>query len=410
MYDEYTYDLHHEKSDRIYRVTQLFKTKEGTQNLLWTHQKIGPYLKRNYPQIEEFVRIEDVEATFPGRNKETHGIVKADPSILHVFSYPLIEGNPDKALLLPNSIVIAQDLATKYFNGNAMGRSVEIGGDIYEVTGVMKNAPANTDKWINGIASGNFGGEADEMMEFTYQTYFLLREGEDPAYIRQQLPTIAGTLHRSTGNPVEFGFDMQPLQGLHFFTGTGMDNPKGNEANTRILAIVAIVLLFVALFNFINLTTVTSLGRSKEVGVRKVAGARNAELVRQFLGESAVSIIIAAALSLVIVTGMSSLFTAVTGKVISLSNSQNVVVLLLILLILIVASLISSVYPAWVLSSFKPVKALKNEKSHLFKQISCAAVIPDSTKTKSSLWTCLTIPLSRHTQLTTWKNSVSSDP
>ena len=365
VYDEYTYDRFHEKSDRIYRVTQLFKTKEDTQNLLWTHQKIGPYLKRNYPQVEEFVRIEDVEATFPGRNKESHSIVKADPSIFHVFNYPLIEGNPDKALLLPNSIVIAEELAIKYFNGNALGRSVEIGGEVYEVTGVMKDVPANTDKWISGIASGNFGGEEDEMMNFTYQTYFLLREGENPEYIRQQLPTISGTMHRSTGDPIEFGFDMQPLQGLHFFTGTGMDNPKGNEANTRIVAIVAVVLLFVALFNFINLTTVTSLGRSKEVGVRKVAGARNAELVRQFLGESAVSVIIAAVLSLIIVTGMSSLFTAVTGKVISLSNAQNVIVLLLILLLLVITSLISSVYPAWILSSFRPVKALKNEKSHL---------------------------------------------
>jgi putative ABC transport system permease protein len=93
VYDEFSYDRFHEKASRIYRLTIVFQTPEGKQNLLWTHQKIGPYIKRVYPQVEDAVRIEDVEAVFGKTNKETKGIVKADPSIFNVFSYPLIEGN-----------------------------------------------------------------------------------------------------------------------------------------------------------------------------------------------------------------------------------------------------------------------------------------------------------------------------
>jgi len=152
VYDEFSYDRFHEKASRIYRITILFKTNENTQNLLWTHQKPGPYLKRVYPQVEEFVRIEDTEAVFNKTNKEKKGIVKADASVLDVFSYPLIEGNPNTALKNKRSIVISESLSKKYFHGVSMGQFVEIAGEPYTVTGVMRDVPSRSDKWLNAIA------------------------------------------------------------------------------------------------------------------------------------------------------------------------------------------------------------------------------------------------------------------
>jgi putative ABC transport system permease protein len=143
---------------------------------------------------------------------------------------------------------------------------------------------------------------------------------------------------------------MQALTDLHFWTGTGMDNPKGNEANTKILAVIAIVLLMVALFNFINLTTVVSLGRSKEVGVRKMIGAKRSELVRQFLGESFVAVMLAVVLAFMLVLIMNSMFMNVSGKQIDLPIAFVTGGLLMLVTIL------SSSYPALVLSSSKPVK------------------------------------------------------
>lgn len=363
VYDEFTYDRFHEKASRIYRLTVLFKTDNGTQNLLWTHQKLGPRLKRVYPQVEEFVRIEDVEATFNKVNKETKGIVKADPSVLNVFSYPLIEGNPNTALQQLHSIVISQSLAQKHFHGMAMGQFVEIDNQPYTVTGIMKDVPANSDKWVNGLAnSGDFGGEEDKDPGFAYQTYILLKEGEDPDFIRNKINEFPESMPRDSNTDLQFGYDMQRLTDLHFYTDVGMDNPKGNEANTRILAIVACVLLLVALFNFINLATVISLGRAKEVGVRKVAGAQRGELARQFLGESGVAVLIAAVAAILMTLAMSSIFTSVSGKQIAFNNGNDLWIIAGIFLLLIIAAIASSIYPASVLSSYKPAKALRNQK------------------------------------------------
>lgn len=361
VYDEFTYDRFHDKADRIFRITQLFKTKEGTQNLLWTNQKLGPYLKRVYPQVEEFVRIEDVDAVFKKSEKETEGIVKSDASVFNVFTYPLVEGNPNTALENLHSIVISESLSKKYFQGVAMGQIVEIDNEPYEVTGVMRDVPSNSDKWINALARDDFGGEEDQEEAFAYQTYVLLREGEDPEFIRSQVSQISQAMQRSSGGDLEFGFDMQALTDLHFYTGTGMDNPKGNLANTKILAVVACVLLIVALFNFINLTTVISLERAKEVGVRKVAGAQKGQLIRQFIGESAVAVAIAAIFAIILVMVMSSLFMSVSGKHISFNNENDLLIIGIISLLLVFAALFSSIYPAWILGSYRPVKALKNE-------------------------------------------------
>lgn len=146
VYDEFTYDRFHEKSNRIYRLTALFETPESTQNLLWTHQKTGPYLHRVYPQVEDFVRIEDVEATFNKVNKEHKGIVKTESSVFNVFTFPLVQGNPNTVLKEPYSIVISEALSKKYFDGIAMGQTVEIDNKPYTVTGIMKDVPSNSDK------------------------------------------------------------------------------------------------------------------------------------------------------------------------------------------------------------------------------------------------------------------------
>lgn len=363
VYDEFTYDRFHENSSRIHRITVLFQTPESTQNLLWTHQKIGPYLKRTYPQVEEFVRFEDTEAVFNKTSKEKKGIVKTDPSVLKVFSYPLLEGNPNTALKDPYSIVISESLAKKYFHGMAMGQFVEIDNKPFTVTGIMKDVPSNSDKWINALAYDNsFGGEEDAGLAFTYQTYILLKQREDAAFIKSKLPEVSAAMERKANGPLPFSFDMQALPDLHFWTGTGMDNPKGNEANTKIFAVVGCVLLLVALFNFINLTTVISLERAKEVGVRKAAGAQRGQLVRQFLGESGIAVAIAATLAFVLTIIMSSVFTSVSGKQISFNNENDIWVIGCTMLLLIAVAIISSVYPASILSSYRPLKALRNQK------------------------------------------------
>lgn len=360
VYDELTYDRHNEHADRIHRLTIVFKTPDNEQNLLWTHQKIGPYFKRVYPQVEEFVRFADVEAKFGASKLTEPGVVIADASVFSVFTYPFLEGNPNTALQHPKSIVLSETLAKKYFHGMAMGQTVDLQGVPFIVTGVMKDAPSNSDKWVSAIASDDMGSEADEQLSFMYETYILLKDPSHTSFVRSQLNTAAGTLHRKMGD-VEYKLDMQALTSLHFWHGTGMDHPKGNEANTIILAVVAVTLLIVALFNFINLTTVVSLERAKEVGIRKVAGAQKFELIRQFLAESGLSVFLAALLGSITMFVLSSIFENVSGKTISFDKESDQLIVGLIVTILIAVALFSSFYPAWILSSYRPIKALKKD-------------------------------------------------
>ncbi|MCD9017094.1 ABC transporter permease [Parachryseolinea silvisoli] len=360
LYDELTYDRFHQRADRIYRLTQTFITPDNTQNLRFTHQKLGPYLQRNFPQVEQYVRLETMDGRV-GKNKiKEKGITKTDPQVFDVFTYPLIEGNAHTALRQPHSIVLSKSLADKYFpHGFALGETLEIDGDSYTITGIMSDPPANSDKFISAFVYGGFDGEETSELSFLYDTYILLRSPGDAGFIQAQLPTAAEGLHKQAGQEVKMGYDMQALTSLHFFHGTEMDNPKGNKSYVYIFGAVALVLVVVAVFNFINLTTIRSLERAREVGIRKVTGAYRSQLIWQFLSESFVSVLSAAVLGILFINLLGVIFEIVSGKHIQFSNTTDRWIIGAALLFLILIAVAASLYPAIILSSFRPVKALK---------------------------------------------------
>jgi putative ABC transport system permease protein len=363
VYDELTYDRFHSNAARIYRITQTFITPENTQNIRFTHQKLGPFMKRSYAQVEDFVRLEDCSGMMGPDKIHEKGIVFADASILKVFSYQMIEGS-ERALSTQGSIVLSETLATRYFDGPALGKKILVDGTMLEVTGIIRDVPKNSDKWISAIIHGSFGGEEDKGLSFIHDTYIMLRHPDDAAAIRDALPKIAEGLHKDAGMEVRMGYDMQALTDLHFYKGVEMDNPKGNKANVMILALVAIILLGVATVNFVNLTTVSSLDRAKEIGIRKVTGAYNRQLIMQFMTESLMSVSIAALLAVLFVNLMNVFYQGISGKVIELSNDHDLFVMGGMAVILIVIITLSSYYPAHVLTSTNPVNVLKG-KSHV---------------------------------------------
>jgi putative ABC transport system permease protein len=361
IFDEVTYDYHHKNGERIYRLTQTFITLENTQNIRWTHQKIGPFLKRIYPQVEDFVRMEDVRAQM-GRDKILEkGVVKADRSILEIFSFPLVMGDVQTALLKPGSIVLSEALADKYFHGDAMGRSLLINGEWLEVTAIMEDVPSNTDKWISAIISEDFPGEEAEQQYYVYDTYILLKSSQDSEFIKSKLNDASAVFQHGSAQELKTSFDMQPLRGLHFYHGVEMDNPKGNITHVLILAAVAVALLLVALINFINLTTVRSLERAKEVGIRKVAGAHRSQLVRQFVAEAFVSIALASIVATISLTSFRIVFQQVSGKTLQVSSHSTMIIAILGLMVMV--ALLASFYPSWILSKYKPASVLRGRFS-----------------------------------------------
>ncbi len=359
VYDEVTYDRFHQHANRIYRLTQVFITPENSQNIRWTHQKLGPYMQRVYPQVEACVRFEDAPVKLGKSKISEKGIVRTDASVFEVFTYPLIAGNSSTALERPQSIVLSQSLAHKYFSGEALGQTLDVDGVPHVVTGVMKDLPRNSDKWVTALISSDLGGEEGEQLYFTVDTYVLLRSQADADFIKSELPNIAASFSPAFDHGLQLALDMQALTDLHFLHGVEMDNPKGNKSQVMIFSVVALVLLAVAIFNFVNLTTVRSIERAREVGVRKVTGAQHGQLVRQFLGESLLSIVLSCLVALFVMQALRVIFESITGKVIAMTNAHDSIVIGGALGLLVIITAISAFYPAWVLSLHKPARVLK---------------------------------------------------
>jgi putative ABC transport system permease protein len=359
VYDELTYDRFHEKSDRIYRVTQVFITPESSQNLRFTHQKLGPYLKRNYHEVEEIVRFEVSDVKLGKEQIKERGVAYTDPGVFNVFTYPLIEGDSQTALQHPASIVLSEAVGKKY--NVELNDLIEVDGKPFLITGIMKNVPANSDKWISALARGEFGGEESADLEYGYDTYIMLRSKDDITFIKNKLESSVEKLNNNANKDLSYKYDIQSLEELHFYQGVGMDNPKGNEANVYIMLSVASALFLVVIFNFINLTTARSLDRMKEVGIRKATGATRGQLVIQFVTESIFVVLLSAVLALIVMKVSTPLFVAIAEKEISFDLTGNIMIIIMIVIFLIVLVVAASFYPAWVLSTYKPTRALKGK-------------------------------------------------
>ncbi|MGK7390593.1 MAG: ABC transporter permease [Candidatus Cyclobacteriaceae bacterium M2_1C_046] len=366
VYDELTYDQFHEKKDRIYRITITFLEPPNTNRIRFTDQNIGPYLKRVYPQIENFVRLYGFDREFQLGEERIYepDVYATDASVFDIFTYPLIKGNPESALANKNSIVLSESLAKKYFEDDAFGQNLVIGGESYEVTGIMEDVPLNSDKWINGLVAGDFPAEELNDHQIQYDTYILLNEKIPAKEIQAMLDEAAAHLWKKgkDGLLTEAIYEMQQLTELHFVNGITMDNTKGNKANIYIFITIAGILLLVVIFNFINLNTVRSLDRAKEVGIRKIVGATPKRIVKQFLIESLLTMTIAIALALLLIWSLYSVYFNVTEKSVLISSARDITYIGGALFLLIMILLASSIYPAWILSTFKPIVFLKGKR------------------------------------------------
>ena len=221
----------------------------------------------------------------------------ADPQVFEVFSYPLIQGNPQKALENPRSVVITKTLADKYFGSEeVLGKMVKLNGNDYEVSGVMKDLPANSDLRINGLTSMADMSEQERnvMMwdwgRLGFYTYLLFNRPEDAQGFESKLRKFSEAnvtpFWKENSVDGEIHYQIASLADLHFRTDLEYDNPKGNRSYMYIFSMVALFILIIACINYINLAIAQSTRRSLEVGIRKAAGAEKNQLVRQFLGES----------------------------------------------------------------------------------------------------------------------------
>ena len=328
--------------------------------------------KADFPEVLESTRIFPDEALVKVNNQlfQENRVFDAEPSIFNVFSFPLIKGDPKTSLKDPNTVILTETTAKKYFGTtDPIGKTVLIEGkDLVTVTGVAKDPPANSQFKFDMLYSistieKKYPGRLEQWGNFGNFTYLLLAKGANPDQLQSKFPAFLKR-HISEDNRKQgqdYALFLKPLKDVYMDTRGGFE--QGSLSNVYIFSVVALFILLIAAINFINLTTARATERAKEVGVRKVIGAARSQLTMQFLGESVILCLVSfSLLAILLVSLFLPMFNQLAGKIISQTILEHGYVLLLLLISLLIG-LVAGAYPALALSAFKPVLILKGRFS-----------------------------------------------
>lgn len=374
--DELSFDKYHEKADRIYRVSTFFGLDGQRPRYFSTSsEKLGPVLLRDYPEVDNMVRLFRGTAkkplTYQDKKLYANSIHYADSTYFQVFSHKLIKGNPKTALVKPNSIVLNKTLAKKLFGraGNAIGKVIKLFD--YQnniVTGVMEDLPGNSHLKFPALVSYSTIYDPKNTHGWgsaNFYTYILLKPNTDIDLFQKKIQKVFDQYMATGFKPFNAtaGFRVDPLTGIHLSTFPyEADNTiKGNKAYLLILGAIAVFILVIASINYMNLATARSTSRAKEVGIRKVVGSYRSQLIAQFLIESILLAFISLLLSISLAELSLPYFNQMADKNLTIHYFGSSSVIGSLVFIMILVGLFSGSYPAFFLSSFHPVRVLKGK-------------------------------------------------
>ncbi|MFC1476869.1 ABC transporter permease [candidate division KSB1 bacterium] len=363
--EELSFDRFHENADDIYRVLQDIQFSDHTTTWAITQGPLGPALEDEIPEIINSARIK--RASFRLKYEEKYFLeegVLADPAILEMYTFPLIKGPPETVLDEPNSIVISERMAEKYFGEGIepIGKVVNVGTQYdFTVTGIMKNVPANSHLQFDFIAPFVFGRQlgytVDIWSNSTFTTYIQLQRDISREDIVKKLH---GFLDEKPTIEENAQLNLQPLTKIRLHSDYEYDGFGSNAiVYVYILSIVAFFILLIACINFMNLNTARYMNRAREVGLRKVVGAKRSELIQQFFGESILLSILALILTILTVYIILPSFNTFFEKQLPFNPSNDLQLLTGLIIITLLTGIISGSYPALLLSSFKPVSVIQ---------------------------------------------------
>lgn len=391
--DDMSFDKFNVNADRIYRINSDIRFGGGDLHMTQTSDMMGQVLKKDYPQVEEFTRIyasEGPKLIKKGNefiNEEN--IVYADSSFFNVFTLPAAEGNTKTALDEPNTVVITESTAKKYFSStNVLGKTIEVKNDAapipFKITAVIKDMPHNSHFNFDFILSmKNVDYEWGQFTSHNFHTYLLLKKGTDYKafeknfdqyitkyvipYVQQFVKISSIEELRKSGNKLEYS--LMPLTKIHLYSDYNYElSPSGNIQYVYIFSAVALFILIIACINFMNLSTARSASRAKEIGIRKVLGTQRKTLITQFLVESTVTAFISLIIAIAIAYFVLPLFNDVAAKSLSINDLLNIKILPFIILLPFFVGLLAGSYPALFLSAFKPIVVLKGNANTGFKK------------------------------------------
>jgi putative ABC transport system permease protein len=377
---ELSYENFQVNTDRIYRVKQ-DRYDNGKLSTEWVSgaYAVGNAFKEGIPEVEDYVKVVNSRPVVAERNNQPIQIQKAffaSGSFFKIFTYPLIAGNADKALSEPFTAALSETTArTLYGSTNVVGKSLTLDRkNNYTITAIYKDAPANTQlkpdvllsyatyvKW-NTDSSGS-GPETAWFWDGCL-TYLLLRKDADPNVVEKKfLPIVdKNTKELMTKFNAAVSYSLQPMKDIHLYSHyIGEPEPNGDGKTVYLLLGIAFFIVIIAWVNYINLATARAINRAKEVGIRKTVGSQRTQLITQFLSESALLNMCAVVLAILIVVVAVPGFNRLSGQHLSFSLFAKTNFWLGLISLFIVGTFFSGIYPAFVLSGFKPIEVLKGK-------------------------------------------------
>lgn len=368
LLDELSYDQFHPKKDRIYRVVTHFT--ESDNQFTWPSGQIplAQELEENYPDVARAVRfIGAGRELFANDERDVRfyeeDFYYADSSVFEVFNFPLIAGNPATALLAPNTAVVTQTTAEKYFgSADPIGQSFRNGDENYQITGVVEDVPSNSHLEFDALLSrASLPDELGGWGSWGVSTYLLLRENASRADGERALADVNKNrvVPIFTDYGVTINYWLQPLADIHLQSNFGDSGENGDMSYIYIFAAVAFFILIIASINYMNLATARATRRAKEVGVRKTMGSFRSQLISQFLTESTLLTFIALFISILLALVLLPLFNQLAGKEIKVLFLLQPKIIAGFIGMALVVGIAGGSYPAFYLSSFNPALVLK---------------------------------------------------
>jgi putative ABC transport system permease protein len=374
---EYSYDRFHDNRENLYRVNMSWVRADPEAGAgAFTPQAMGPALADEIPEIQQFTRISPDRPvissySYPDRIFEEERVFYVDQAFFEMFSFPVINGNPE---LNPGSIMVSETTARKYFgSGNAIGEMLSITGQatgIYKVSGIFKDVPANSHLQFDVLLPiydllqiEQYTTEPEGGWSWNnFLTYIQLHQDMKISEVQQKMNdvvlAIRGEAVKNQGYTLKIG--AQPLNDVYLNADVvSFAVLSGNYRTVYFFMVIGLITLIIALVNYVNLATARAIDRAREVGVRKILGARRKQLITQFFFESALTNFFAIIFALVLTELFQPIANSLWGVKLILPIWSDGWFLSAVLIIFVMSTLLAGLYPAYLLSSFKPVSVLK---------------------------------------------------
>ncbi|KPJ66208.1 hypothetical protein AMJ44_08700 [candidate division WOR-1 bacterium DG_54_3] len=371
---EFSYDRHFKNAENIYRIISQWPMEYmNTDKITWTSARLAPFLKEQFPDVEQAVRIDG----FPRGVSLSHGnhvfseekFYFVDPEFLTMFSTPFIKGQPETALRHPLSVVISEEAVGKYFAGeNPLGKTLCFNDKLdFQVTGICKNVPENTHFTYDFLASfqslrtlrGEDAVYMDRWTSMDYQTYIQLREETDPLEFEKVMEKHI--VESTPPSMKDYHYFLQPLTKIHL--GGNIPGELAQNSHMKyiyIFAGIALLIVIITCFNYINLSTACFSSRAGEINIRKVVGANRKRLIQQFMIEAFLTTTIAFVLALILLYFTMPFVNTMIGTDIEFALLKKMNILASVIVLVCMIGFLSAYYPALHMSSYKAISHLKS--------------------------------------------------